>query len=257
LTEALREKLDSIAGRFGSDASVYMENADGSFVFEHNASAEFPAASIIKLFILDYALERDGRLDEKVAAEEIEVSDDSMLKFFGGSQLTVRSLLSLMIDVSDNAATNFLIGRYGMPSINAHISARGMGQTHLRRLMLDFESRRRGADNTTSLRDVVMLLKSHTRGAGTASGNMKGDMFVELMKLQQDRSRLALLLPEGVTGTKSGSLDDVYSDVGFYTVNGRYSYAGFLARGRAAGEARLFIPRLSLLFFNGYVRRSA
>ncbi|MBX8640665.1 MAG: serine hydrolase [Thermoplasmata archaeon] len=227
-----------------------MESADGSFVFEHNTSSEFPAASIIKLFILDYALEKDGRLDDTAAVDDIRPGDDSMLKFFAGSELTIRSLLSMMIDVSDNTATNFLIDRYGMPSINAHISARGMPHTHLRRRMLDFESRKRGMDNVTSLQDVFRLIKLHTRRESGGAAGSQGTVFEELMRSQHDRSRLSLLLPEGITGTKSGSLDDVYSDVGFYAVGGRYSYAGFLTRGRAVEDARLFIPELSLLFFN-------
>ncbi len=240
----LQRRLRGVCSRYGSDLQVLIEHPASGFLFRHNSVSEFPSASIIKLFILDYVLEHEKRLGAHVPSASLPMTDDSILNFFSGSTLTVRAMLSLMIDVSDNTATNYLIGRYGMDGINRHILSNGWRRTVLRRRMLDFEARAAGLENTTSLDETFDLIKRHVQN----TENRKSRLFLDMMLHQHDRSRIALLLPEGVTGSKSGSLDNVYGDVAFITAGG-YSYAGFLSRNGAAGAARTFIPRLSLLFY--------
>lgn len=254
MSDVLTKRLNSIVDSYGKDVSISIEDCRGNFIFRHNVSSEFPAASIIKLFLLDFSLLMEKNLDEKVEVDSLSPDDESMLKFFSGSTLTIRSLLSLMIDVSDNTATNFLIDRYGMQNIQKHIDANGMSATKLRRRMLDFEARSAGIDNTTSLNDVFALLKRHTAGCGQNDPQNHGSVFTDLMMHQHDRGRISLFLPDGIAGTKSGSLDDVYSDVGFIKSAGGLSYIGFLTRNEAVYDARLFIPELSLMFFDSYIR---
>ncbi len=241
----LEIKLRSLCSRYGSDLQVLMEHPSSGFSFRHNSGSEFPSASIIKLFILDYALEYEKRPGVHVPVSSLTMTEDSMLNFFSGSTLTVRALLSLMIDVSDNAATNYLISRYGMQRLNEHIRSRGWKRTRLRRFMLDFKAREAGLENTTTLDDVFDLIAQHALNQSST----KSRTFLNVMRFQHDRSRIALLLPEGVAGSKSGSLDNVYSDVAFISAAGGFSYAGFLTRDAAAAAARTFIPKLSLLFY--------
>ena len=46
-------------------------------------------------------------------------------------------LATMMVAVSDNAATNILIDRVGMDSVNAWLASLGLKETRLRRKMLD------------------------------------------------------------------------------------------------------------------------
>lgn len=246
----LEERLGSVCSKYGGDLQVLMEHPSSGFSFRHNSGSEFPSASIIKLFILDYVLSHERRAGVHVPVASLPMTEDSMLNFFSGSTLTVRALLSLMIDVSDNTATNYLIRRYGMMEINRHIRSGGWKRTHLRRYMLDFEARKAGLENTTSLEDVFDLTKRHVLNRE----DRKSRSFLDMMRFQHDRSRIALLLPEGMTGSKSGSLDNVYGDVAFIASGDNFSYAGFLARNGAAYPARTFIPKLSLLFYNTVLR---
>jgi beta-lactamase class A len=246
----LESKLRTVCSRYSSEVEILLESQASDFSFRHNSGSEFPSASIIKLFILDYVLKHERKLGTHVPVSSLPMTDDSTLKFFSGSTLTISGLLSAMIDLSDNTATNYLIRRYGMKKLNDHIRSSGWKQTKLRRFMLDFEARNAGLENTTSLDDTFSLICQHTENP---EGKVSG-IFLDMMRHQHDRSRIPLLLPESITGSKSGSLDNVYSDVAFIITGGGYSYAGFLARDAAAVAARTFIPKLSILFFHTLVR---
>lgn len=246
----LEGKLRTVCSKYGGDVEMLLESRASCFSFRHNSGNEFPSASIIKLFILDYALKHERKPGTHVSVSSLPMTDDSVLKFFSGSTLTVSGLLAAMIDLSDNTATNYLIGRYGMRKLNDHLRSSGWKQTKLRRFMLDFEARNAGLENTTSLDDTFDLICQHTANPESK----KSGIFLNMMRHQHDRSRIPLLLPEGITGSKSGSLDNVYSDVAFIITDGGYSYAGFLARGPAAAAARTFIPKLSLQFFQTLMR---
>src|SRR5690606_14639683 len=76
-----------------------------------------------------------------------------------GARLTLLDLATLMIVVSDNTATNALIDRLGMASIQVTISRLGLAGTRLGRKMYDFEARARGFENVTCARDIAALLR--------------------------------------------------------------------------------------------------
>jgi len=85
----------------------------------YRAGETFPAASVIKLPILVEAYRQvdEGRLDlsERIPLRaEDRVGGSGVLKELEpGAALTLRDLLTLMIVVSDNTATNMVIDRVG------------------------------------------------------------------------------------------------------------------------------------------------
>ena len=94
-------------------------------------------ASTIKLTILFEAMEqiRAGKLhwDDKIMLEPGDaVNGSGLLLFFDAPQtLTLKDVLTLMIVMSDNTATNLAIDRIGLDAVNARIAWMGLKNTHL------------------------------------------------------------------------------------------------------------------------------
>ena len=112
-----------------------------SFVL--NGDQVFPTASTIKLPLL-VELDRqdqegDGaRLLDHYTMNRADLVDGSAIMRGlspGMTMVTNHDLAQFMVAVSDNAATNVLIGRVGMQKVNAMLRAQGLTQTTLRRRM--------------------------------------------------------------------------------------------------------------------------
>ena len=74
------------------------------------------------------------------------------------TRLTLHDLCFLMLGVSDNTASNFLIELVGMGEINETLTRMGLKQTKLARRFMDFAARDAGRDNVTSAGDMADLL---------------------------------------------------------------------------------------------------
>ena len=71
-----------------------------------------------------------------------------------GSELSLDTLLRLMITESDNTATNIVIDLLGMESINDYIRRGGYADTVLQRKMMDMDAVFAGRENYTSAPDL-------------------------------------------------------------------------------------------------------
>ena len=96
-----------------------------------------PTASVIKLTILLEAIDqvRNGRasLDEKIVLnKDNQVEGSGVLGLMDAPlTLTLKDVLTLMIVVSDNTATNLMIDRFGLDKINEHTRELGLKDTYL------------------------------------------------------------------------------------------------------------------------------
>ena len=94
-------------------------------------------ASDIKLAILYEAMVevRAGKAnwDEKITLKPGEaVGGSGMLHFFDPPMtLTLKDVLTMMVIVSDNTATNLAIDRFGVDAVNARMESIGLKHTHL------------------------------------------------------------------------------------------------------------------------------
>lgn len=101
----------------------------------YRAHEPFPAASTIKVFVLQALLELvaagTARLDDELEVRAADmVSGSGVLKALTpGRRHTLRDLATLMIAVSDNTATNVLIEFVGLDRVNASIRAHGWSGT--------------------------------------------------------------------------------------------------------------------------------
>jgi beta-lactamase class A len=142
--------------------------------------------------------------------------------------LTLADLLTLMIIVSDNTATNVVIDLIGMERVNQFCADAGLNGTVLRRKMMDADAVRLGLENTTTAHDQARLL------GAIAWGNLLPAPLrafaLQALERQQFNDGLPSLLPDEVTvAHKTGELPGVRHDAGVITgPNGRQAVVAVL-----------------------------
>lgn len=215
---------------YGGEVGLSVRALDGTALIALHAERVFPAASTIKVPLLVLALERaqSGHLDldgRVVMQDADRVPGAGVLhELSGGLALTWRDVLTLMIVVSDNTATNLVIGALGVDRVNAWLDAGGYGHTRLvGKLQLPPEQRnaaqRRGERNRTTAHEQTRILTRLARGElldaeYTATA-------LDILSRQQYRDLIGRRVPRRPDGTllyrlcsKSGELAGVHHDVG-------------------------------------------
>ena len=124
----------------------------------------FPGASLLKICIAVEVLRRadlgqlilDARLD---TSTEPRVGGGGILDHLDAStRLTLRELCLIMIALSDNTASNFLLDLVGIDEVNETLGRLALHNTRLARRFMDFTARAAGRDNLTTACDMVALL---------------------------------------------------------------------------------------------------
>ena len=218
--EELRiELLEELAGCKGR-ASLFLE-IEGEII-EFNSNEVYQSASLIKLPILFEALRQmeAGHLQKErqiLIEDGDKIGDTGVLQAMKVKQLPVLDLLSLMIIVSDNTATNLMIDLLGKDCINSTISRIGMSNTILHRKMLDFSAIQNGLDNYTSAADIGLCLKEGVSG-NLLSQDSKS-IFHSFLRQQQFKEKLPFYVDDTILeiGNKTGELPGVEHDCGIIT----------------------------------------
>jgi len=133
----LEQRLDALAATHKGHVTFYAKQLNTGKTVALNADTPVQTASVIKLAILFEAMEqvRDGKAhwDEKLTlAKGDGVNGSGVLQFFDTPlTLTLKDVLTMMVIVSDNTATNLAIDRFGVGTVNARIAWLGLKDTHL------------------------------------------------------------------------------------------------------------------------------
>ena len=152
------------------EVSVFGQDLKTGERWEYEPNRPLMAASVIKLPILAEAFRqaRDGLLsmDEtfSIRPEQKMPSCGALNYLHDGLTVSLRDLCVLMIILSDNTATNILIDRLGMDSVNQTVRALGLPETTLRRKLFDGEAAARGLENTVTAAEMGALLLKMYRG---------------------------------------------------------------------------------------------
>jgi beta-lactamase class A len=249
----IAERLASFQGVMGV-AAVHLETGETIAVA---ADTRFPTASGIKTAVMVEVFQQIAAgkltLDRPVTLpEDAKVGGSGVLReLHAGSALTVADLLFLMIAISDNTATNLLVGLTGTQAVNARMEALGLPHTRLYRPTFrgghpeafPDEEKEYGLGSSTP-REMAALMERIARGQAVskdASARMEA-----LLGKQQVHELLCRLLPssdEGVTVAHktgqdeeklpdaSGAPGSVRMDAGIVTTpKGRYAVAIFARR---------------------------
>ncbi|MFQ3549298.1 MAG: serine hydrolase, partial [Armatimonadota bacterium] len=189
----------------------------------------FSAASLIKIPILVHAIKLASQdafpLDREVIVRNItSVKGAGVLRHLhDGLVLTMKDLLTLMIIVSDNTATNMVIDLLGMDGVNETSKELGIKNSFLRRRMMDRTAIEQGIDNTCTASDMTnLLLKIAHR---EAVGEHWDDIMLQILRAQQFGDRLDLILPSDVMiANKTGARTGIVHDCGIITTS-KFSYS--------------------------------
>ncbi len=219
LWQKLQEELTAVdKGLDGVMGLAVKDLTSGETFFIHGDEI-MPQASSIKITVLAnlYLQAQQGKLkltDEYVVRKEDLVSgSDIMLGLTPGvTRLTLRDLATMMVAVSDNSATNVLIGRVGMENVNAMLDGLGLHATRLRRQMMDLKAAGEGRENVSTPREMMTLLETIYRGK-LLSKEMTAD-FIKVLSTHKESSLLQGLPDDAVAASKPGELEAVRNDSG-------------------------------------------
>jgi beta-lactamase class A len=170
-----------------------------------NADSRFPTASTIKTAVMVEAWQQvaDGLLsmDTTLTLHDADkVGGAGVLRgLHDGLTLTITDLIHLMIVLSDNTATNLLIGRVGTARVNERLDAYGLKETRLFRPtfrdgrpdVLPELEREFGLGMTTP-REMARLMAIIAEGK--AVNREASDAMLATLRRQQDRAMIPRLL---------------------------------------------------------------
>ena len=214
------EAIDALVRALPGHIGVYVENLATGETYAHNADDPIEAASVIKLPVMAEAFRKfgNGELDP---AERVTIRPQDRLPSCGaltyldeGITVSLRDLVTLMIILSDNTATNLLIDRVGMDWINGMIDALELRGTRLNRKLFMPELARQGIKNYVTARDMARLLRALLEGrlvSPEASAAM-----LEILRNQRLNGKMPFHLHDkGIAcAHKTGEDDGVTHDVG-------------------------------------------
>ena len=251
----LQQKImDYLATQTGNVAVVYKDLTSGEG-FSICGDERFPSASIIKLVIMSTLLDevKAGNCtlsDKIVLTPEMLTGGDGILKELEpGHSFTLKEILTLMIIVSDNMATNILIDRLGFDRINQQARQLGLQHASLGRRMMDSEAKKAGRDNFICADDAAAVLEKIFREQFVSPELDR--VALDILSRQQQSGRLQLYLPEEVpVAHKCGDLDFLEHDAGIvYAPSGPYILVVFTNKTTTNKDGREIIGTVSRMAF--------
>jgi beta-lactamase class A len=252
LWQKLQSKIEQVDQNLDGVMGVAIEDLTTGDHYFLRGEEVFAQASSIKITVLAnlYLQAQQGKLKltdlYTVQSSDLIPDSDIMNGLTPGvTRVTLRDLATMMVAVSDNAATNVLIDRAGMQNVNAMLDSLGLPHTRLRRKMMDLEAAKQGRENISTPREMMTLLDAIYHGK-LLSKESTADFFKVLSTNKQ--SFLPRELPPDLkVANKPGELEAVRNDSGIVFVEGRpyviCVMTSFLRNEREGEEA---ITRVSL-----------
>ena len=245
--------MERLADAFTGRAGFYVKDLDSGAGYEYHADDRFPTASVFKVSVMVklYQLAEAGRIsldDRHRVAPDISTHGTGHLSWLRDApELTLRDHCRIMMGISDNMATDFLMSVVGIEKIDQTMDEMGfpnvrtpvsIGRFHYAMARMenfpcnpendaalltklkggarDFDSVSYSdspPNNVTSPREMALLVKRIHLGeivSREASGAM-----IEMMKGCQDRRMMARHInPEIDVAQKTGSSGRIKGNTG-------------------------------------------
>jgi beta-lactamase class A len=231
--DSLRARLEArIAATPAQAIGVYFQDLGSGDTLLVHANTRFHAASTMKVpVMIQLFRDRDaGRLtlDDSITVTNrfrsivdsspyrLDKADDSDSSLYGrvGQRLTIRALVELMETVSSNLATNTLIDVVGAARANATAHALGADSILVLRGVEDLVAYRAGRNNTTTARDLGVLLAALATDRAASPASCRE--MLAILERQHFTEGIPAGLPPGTrVAHKTGWIEGVvYHDAG-------------------------------------------
>ena len=285
----LQKQVNKMASRFHGKAALYAINMKTGDTVALNADQPVQTASVIKLPIMvetfaEVAAGQRGLDDKLVLTKDNQVPGSGILaQLQPGLQVTLYDAVVLMMDLSDNTATNMVIDHIGIPPVNARVKAMGLKDTYLYKKIfkqaegpMPPDQAKFGLGKTTAreMAEVMESIEGCATGAkppAPAPANWNGvsdpgrcRQMIQIMRNQQQNRNMIPHYLETIDTSDEGSaiadkvgeLDDVRADVAVvYSKAGPIVISVFTYDNKdqtwtPENEAELLIARMAKLIVN-------
>jgi beta-lactamase class A len=226
-TPLLEARLAPLAKAHKGKVAVAVKNLETGESYYHNADEVMPTASLIKIAVLidlyQQAQEGKLKLTDRVtlrAADKVPGSGILTDHFSDGTEFSLRDAARLMIAFSDNTATNLVLERVGIQSVNQRMKEWGCPETRINAKVyrgsttsVDPARTRRYGLGSTTAREMVSLLEQ-LQMSDRCRPLYKLTILNHLAKNADKDKFKHLLPPEVVVIHKDGSTSDTRTDAG-------------------------------------------
>src|SRR6184192_141933 len=268
---AMRDRLEARIARTPAQAvGLYYRNLAGSDSILIGANLRLHAASTMKLPVM-IQIFRDAdagllKLDDSLTVHTAfpslvegafvvgkEDDSDSTLYALVGRNRSVRDLLERMITRSSNLATNILIERVGADRAQRTARALGAWSIQVLRGVEDGAAYRAGLNNTTTARDLGVLLGAIA--TGRAASRSACDSMLAILGRQEFNEGIPVGVPPGTrVAHKTGWIGEVvYHDAALVYPSAGVGYVLVVLTGgiKEDSVAHNLVADLSRLVYQG------
>ena len=211
LRENIEERIAQLPGAEVGLAYIDVESGDTLFL---NADTSFHAASTMKVPVMIelFRSARSGRLSmsqgilvvnefasivdgSPYALDPASDSDTTLYRRIG-RRVPIDTLLRLMIARSSNLATNTLIALVGAEEVTRVMRGLGARRIEVRRGVEDGKAYDRGLNNTTTARDLAVILKAIEDGKDLVATDRQ--QMLDILLAQEFNDKIPAGVPRGV-----------------------------------------------------------
>lgn len=229
LQSEIQEEIQKYKGLFAYVISIDDEQ------IEFNSQGIFSSASTIKIPLLLEAFRQIeyGKLDLEQAISirrEKIVSGAGILQALTLEKLPLRDLLTLMIIVSDNTATNLVIDALQI-RFPYRFHEIGLTKSSLQRKMMDLDNIRMGIDNWVCAADLQSCL--HAIQNSTFYSRNSRTLMMNMLEMQQLKKKLPFYINENLikVANKTGELPGTEHDCAILKYGNRTATVTVLCSG--------------------------
>jgi len=237
LKNQLEREIQSTEGEVGL-AFKDLETGQSLFI---NAKEMMHAASTMKVAVMIEVFKQaeQGKfsLSDKLLVKNefssladsssfsLEAKDDSDQEIyrFIGEKMPIREMVSRMITISSNLATNLLIELVDAKNVMANLKELGIHRMQVLRGVEDGKAYRKGLNNTTDAYNMMLVMEAIAKGE--AGSTEACEEMVEILSQQKFRNKIPAGLPEGLKiANKTGSITRIDHDAAIVFPDGRKPY---------------------------------
>lgn len=234
--------------------AIYVWDYDSGKYIDINGSEIFSAASIIKIPVLI-------QLFKSIEADQLTIYDEMTLtpyyvadgsgdlkKSAAYSKYTIDQLAKVMIQKSDNSATNMIMSAIGgVPDVNNGLRTWGIGSTQIHNWLPDM-----AGTNYTTAKDLVKMLYN-IDNPSFLNINSREYIIDYMSHVENNRLIQAGLPSDALFVHKTGDIGKMLGDAGIvFAPNGKKYIVAILAnRPYNSPKGKEFINKASSLIYNG------